>query len=61
MFKAAGIKKELYIIKDWASDGCVLQLFSADTISKFLDLKGPQDKFILAVTLLNIYIFTELI
>ena len=60
MFKAAGIKQELYIIKDWASDGLVLQLFSADTVSKILDLKGPQDKRSLAVTLLNIF-FTELI
>ena len=55
VFKAAGIKQELYIFKDRASDGLVIQLFSADTISKFLDLKGPQDKRTLAVTLLNIY------
>ena len=30
VFKASGIKQELYIINDWASDGLVLQLFLAD-------------------------------
>ena len=60
MFKVAGIKQELYIIKDWASDGLVLQLFSADTVSKILDLKIPQDEHSLDVTLINIF-FIELI
>ena len=55
VFKTAGIKQELYIIKDWTSDELVLQLFSADTVSKVLDLKGPQDKRSLAVTLLGIF------
>ena len=33
----------------------VLQLFLADTVSKFFDLKVLQDKRSLAVTLLNIF------
>ena len=55
VFKAAGIKQKLYTIKDWASDGLVLQLFSADTVPKILDLKGPQDKRSLAITLINFF------
>ena len=55
MFKASGIKQGLYIIKDWASDGLVLQFFSADTVSKILHLKGPQDERSRAVTLLNLF------
>ena len=47
--------KELNIIKDWASDGLVLQLLLVDTISKILDLKGPQYEQIRALTLLKLF------
>eukprot|EP00918_Siedleckia_nematoides_P019598 GHVU01041807.1.p1 GENE.GHVU01041807.1~~GHVU01041807.1.p1 ORF type:complete len:777 (+),score=97.28 GHVU01041807.1:224-2332(+) len=60
LLMAAGVKKELYCVSDYASDGSVLQLCSLDTLQKLESIMPQEDAGSVVVTGLTLF-FTRLL